>query len=61
MATATFYAQQSANRRNSFLLAFIVVALLTALGFTIGYALTGDVAGSIGTTRPLVQTSRSTD
>jgi heat shock protein HtpX len=50
MAAATFYAQKSANRRNSLLLALIVVALLTALGFTIGYALTGDVAGSIGTT-----------
>ena len=50
MADVTFYAQKSANRRNSFLLALIVVLLLTALGFTIGYALTGDVAGSIGTT-----------
>jgi heat shock protein HtpX len=47
---ATFYAQKSANRRNSFLLALIVVLLLTALGFTIGYALTGELAGSIGTT-----------
>ncbi|HSO28786.1 MAG TPA: M48 family metallopeptidase [Candidatus Sulfomarinibacteraceae bacterium] len=50
MAAVTFYAQKSANRRNSFLLALIVVVILMALGFAIGYALTGDVAGSIGTT-----------
>jgi heat shock protein HtpX len=47
---ATFYAQQSANRRNSVFLAAIVVALLAALGFAIGYALTGDPAGAVGTT-----------
>jgi heat shock protein HtpX len=47
---ATFYDQISANRRNSFLLALVVVLLLGALGFSIGYALTGDVAGAIGTT-----------
>ena len=44
MAT-TFYSQIAANRRNSFLLALIVVALLGALGFAIGYALSGYVAG----------------
>ncbi|HEY7589597.1 MAG TPA: zinc metalloprotease HtpX [Candidatus Limnocylindrales bacterium] len=47
---ATFYDQISANRRNSILLALIVVGLLAALGFSIGYALTGDAAGAIATT-----------
>jgi len=47
---SSFYNQISANRRNSFLLAIVVVALLALLGFTIGYALTGDPAGAIATT-----------
>ena len=47
---ATFYAQESANRRNSVFLAAIVVVVLGALGFSIGYALTGTVAGAVGTT-----------
>lgn len=47
---ATFYAQESANRRNSVFLAALVVALLGALGFSIGFALTGDAAGAVGTT-----------
>jgi heat shock protein HtpX len=46
----TFYDQIAANRRNSFLLALAVVALLGALGFSIGYALTGELCGGIGTT-----------
>jgi heat shock protein HtpX len=46
MAT-TFYNQISANRRNSFLLALVVVALLGALGFSVGYAVTGDPSGAI--------------
>src|SRR3990172_7131429 len=50
MAEQTFYAQQSANRRNSVLLALIVVALLAVLGFAIGYALTGDPVGAAITT-----------
>ncbi|MEW5991205.1 MAG: M48 family metallopeptidase [Chloroflexota bacterium] len=50
MAEQTFYAQQSANRRNSVLLALIVVALLAVLGFTIGFALTGDPVGAAITT-----------
>jgi heat shock protein HtpX len=50
MAEKTFFAQQSANRRNSVLLAFIVIALLAVLGFTIGYALTGDPVGAAVTT-----------
>ena len=50
MPAATFYAQQSKNRRQSVVLAALVVIILGALGFTIGYALSGDVAGAVGTT-----------
>ena len=50
MAGSTFYDQIAANRRNSFLLALIVVALLAALGFSVGFAITGDPAGAVGTT-----------
>ena len=42
--------QISANRRNSILLAVVVVVLLGALGFTVGYAMTGEPAG--GRVRP---------
>jgi heat shock protein HtpX len=45
-----FYQQVSANRRNSVLLALIVVVLLCALGFSVGYALSGYVEGGIGAT-----------
>jgi len=45
VARSSFYSQISANRRNSFFLAAFVVALLGLLGFTIGYATTGEVAG----------------
>jgi heat shock protein HtpX len=34
---ATFYSEESANRRNSFLLALLVVAFLGVFGFIIGY------------------------
>ena len=47
MAT-TFYAQASANRRNSFLLVLLVVVLLGSLGFFIGFAWSGETAGGIG-------------
>ncbi len=47
MAT-TFYAQASANRRNSFLLVLVVVALLAALGYLIGFAWSGQAWGGIG-------------
>jgi heat shock protein HtpX len=47
---ATFYDQISANRRNSFLLALVVVVLLGLLGFSIGYALTGSAGGALATT-----------
>ena len=47
---STFYAQVASNRRNSVLLALIVVVLLALLGFAAGYALTGDAAGAVGAT-----------
>ncbi|HET7472525.1 MAG TPA: M48 family metalloprotease [Candidatus Limnocylindrales bacterium] len=43
----TFYNQIAANRRNSFLLALIVIALFGALGFSIGYALSGSASGAV--------------
>jgi heat shock protein HtpX len=43
----TFYNQIAANRRNSFLLALVVIALFGALGFAIGYAITGSAAGAV--------------
>ncbi|MFN8630372.1 MAG: zinc metalloprotease HtpX [Chloroflexota bacterium] len=43
MATATFYSQIAANRRNSVLLSLVVVLLLGALGFAIGGAVGGSV------------------
>jgi heat shock protein HtpX len=50
----TFYSEQSANRRNSFILAFIVVAFLGVFGYIIGYVIgygSGDeVAFAIGAT-----------
>ena len=49
---ATFYSEESANRRNSFLLALLVVAFLAAFGYLIGYVVglgTGnEVAYGIG-------------
>jgi len=50
VADTTFFAQASANRRNSFLLAVAVVAVLCLLGFFIGYALAGDPAGGVAAT-----------
>ena len=47
---ATFYDQIGANRRNSFLLALAVVVILGALGFSIGYALTGSAGGGLAAT-----------
>ena len=44
---SSFYDQISANKRNSFLLAAGVVALLGVLGFAIGYAIVGDPAGGV--------------
>ena len=42
----TFYNQIAENKRKSFLLALIVVALFGALGFSIGYAVTGSASGA---------------
>jgi heat shock protein HtpX len=47
---ATFYAQQSTNRRNSILLVLAVTVLLAALGFAIGYGTSGEVAGGAAVT-----------
>ena len=53
MAATTFFAQASANRRNSFLLALFVVAVLGLLGFFVGYAIVGDPSGRRGGDRVL--------
>src|SRR3954452_10051085 len=42
----TFYSQIGANRRNSILLVAIVLVLFGALGFSIGYALSGSTVGA---------------
>ena len=47
---ATFYDQQSSNRRSSILLVLIVTVLLAALGFAIGYGTSGEVAGAVAVT-----------
>jgi heat shock protein HtpX len=47
VARSSFYSQIAANRRNSFFLAAFVTALLGLLGFTIGYATTGELAGGV--------------
>jgi len=50
VAETSFYGQISANRRNSFLMAAFVVALLAVLGLTIGYAVSGSPEGALGVT-----------
>lgn len=50
MAGNTFYAQKSANQRNSLLMAGFVVLLLGLLGFSVGYAMFGSAAGGVGVT-----------
>ncbi|MGC8635027.1 MAG: zinc metalloprotease HtpX [Candidatus Limnocylindrales bacterium] len=42
----TFYQEQAANRRDSLLLALAVVLVLAALGFAIGYGLTGSLSAT---------------
>ena len=44
----TFYGQIAENRRNSTLLALVVIALFGVLGFAIGYAITGYASGALG-------------
>jgi heat shock protein HtpX len=48
VATGSFYEQISANKRNSFLMAALVVVVLGILGFAIGYAVVGSPSGGIG-------------
>ena len=44
---ATFYSQESANRRDSVFLVVIVLLVFAVLGYVIGYALSGDPSGAI--------------
>lgn len=50
MAGNTFYDQIAANKRNSFLMAALVVVLLAVLGFAIGWAVFGAPEGGVITT-----------
>jgi heat shock protein HtpX len=50
VAESSFYDQIAANRRNSFLMAALVVALLGLLGFAIGFAVFGSPEGGVLTT-----------
>ncbi|HET7168018.1 MAG TPA: M48 family metallopeptidase [Candidatus Limnocylindrales bacterium] len=50
MAGTSFYDQIAANRRNSFLMAALVVVILGVLGFTIGFAIFGSPEGGLLTT-----------
>ena len=43
----TFYNQIAHNKRNSVLLALLVVLLFGALGFSIGYAVSGEPSGAV--------------
>jgi len=47
VASGSFYGQISANKRNSLLMAGLVVIVLGLLGFAIGYAVVGDPAGGV--------------
>jgi len=47
VAGSTFYDQVAANRRNSFLMAGLVVVLLGLLGFFIGWAVFGEPSGGL--------------
>jgi heat shock protein HtpX len=44
---ATFYSQESANRRDSWLLVVVVAVVLGVLGFAIGYGTSGSTKGAI--------------
>ncbi len=43
IARTTFHSEEAANRRQSVLLAVIVLVVLAALGFAIGYGVSGDL------------------
>jgi heat shock protein HtpX len=48
--STTFAAQEAVNRRNSILLVIVVMAVLAALGFAIGYGTSGAVQGGFAVT-----------
>jgi heat shock protein HtpX len=50
VAGTSFYDQIAANRRNSLLMAALVIVLLGLLGFTIGFGLSGEPASGVATT-----------
>jgi heat shock protein HtpX len=50
VARESFYSQISANKRESLLLAAFVILVFAALGFSIGYAITGSAAGAASVT-----------
>jgi heat shock protein HtpX len=50
VATGSFYNQIAANKRNSLLMALLVIAVLGVLGFAIGFGVVGDPVGGIGAT-----------
>jgi heat shock protein HtpX len=50
MIRSTFYAQQATNRRESVLLVAVVLAILAALGFAIGYGTSGAVESGFAIT-----------
>jgi heat shock protein HtpX len=47
---STFYSQIAANRRNSFVLALLVMAVLGVLGFAIGYGVSGQPSSGVAVT-----------
>ena len=50
MPVSTFHAQQAANRRSSVVLVLVVLVVLGALGFAIGFGTMGDTAGGLAVT-----------
>src|SRR4051812_18210607 len=50
MTRTSFYDQQATNRRESVLLVVVVLGLLAALGFAIGYGTSGAVASGVAVT-----------
>jgi heat shock protein HtpX len=44
----SLYDEETANRRNSVLLIFLVMLVFALFGYVIGYALTGDSGGALG-------------